>query len=307
MGDGADTIFEAAIIGDIDRLELGAGIAVGDVSALRSASDSDDVTLNIGGSTPGSILVDEQFAAATGSGMEEIVFADGTVWTKDDVQRVSLLTARTSGDDVIRGFAGRADTLSGWSGNDQLYGYSGSDTYLIDVNEGNDTIFETDDVLSHDRLIFGAGTVLSNLVVQRASNDQYDMVISFQGYTGSVRIDQQFVDRIDQQIVESTAGIEEVVLGDGSVLDWITLLKQYGGRNATAGNDTFVSTAGWATDAFWGGGGDDVMSSGSSWTHTYYFYDLGDGNELDRGHKRLAGPWGGNYSVQHRHLPRSER
>jgi Ca2+-binding RTX toxin-like protein len=269
-GDGNDTIFEGASNGDTDSLQLG-GIIAADVIAVRSSLDLDDVTLQIGGSAPGSIVLDEQFSASAGSGIEEIVFADNTVWTKDDIQGASLLGAKTAGDDVIRGFEGRDDNISGGAGNDQLYGYSGSDTYIVNVDEGNDTIFEVDNAGDIDTVAFGAGTTLGDLVIGRAANDQFDMVISFTGHAGSVRIDQQLDSRYN-------IGVEGVVLGDSTSLNRSDLLKIYGGMAATAGNDTYTGNSSWLTGYFWGKGGDDLLM-GSSSSVDYYYYDLGDGHD----------------------------
>lgn len=269
VGDGADTIFEAANSGDTDRVTLGVGITTADIVVVRSSSDPDDVTLQISGTSPGSILLDEQFATAIGSGIEEIAFADGTIWTTDDIKAASLVGSKTSGNDTVRGFDGRDDVLDGGAGNDLLYGYAGSDAYVFNGNDGADTIFEGTDGVSIDQIVSGAGLLAQDLIVERSTNDQYDMIVRFFGATGSITIDQQFH--------SSGQGIEQLVFGDGGVLSREGLFKAYGGMSATSGDDTFQSNGSWARNYFYGKGGDDIAQGSSSWE--YIYYDLGDGHD----------------------------
>ncbi|HLO78807.1 MAG TPA: calcium-binding protein [Magnetospirillum sp.] len=83
LGDGHDTILEGYWDGGGDRLVLGAGLTADKLILQRSASDLNDVTLRFAG-VEDSIFLDNEFAGA-GSGVEQIQFADGTVWTRDQL------------------------------------------------------------------------------------------------------------------------------------------------------------------------------------------------------------------------------
>ncbi len=158
IGDGHDVIYDAdRNASRIDRLVLGEGLNASDVIITRSTSDNDDVILTFAG-IEGSITLDEQFLNSSIYQLEEIVFADGTVWTSTDLENLYLEQSQTTGDDNITGFEYRDDTLnggagndiikgdagndtlSGGSGDDFLIGGSGSDTFIFNPGDGFDTI-----------------------------------------------------------------------------------------------------------------------------------------------------------------------
>ena len=88
LGDGHDTIVEAANASDIDTLALGAGIGAASLTVTRSVSNPDDVLVQF--ADGGSVLLKGEFAAATGTGVERVSFADGTVWSRDDLKSAAL-------------------------------------------------------------------------------------------------------------------------------------------------------------------------------------------------------------------------
>ncbi|WP_375459324.1 calcium-binding protein, partial [uncultured Enterovirga sp.] len=268
-GDGHDAVYEGAFAGDTDRLSLGAGIAVAAVTAVRSAADLDDVTLQVAGASPGSIFIDGQFALGDGHGLEEVAFADGTLWTKDYIKTASLLAARTAGNDTIRGFENRSDVIDGGAGDDQLFGFTGGDTYLSKANQGHDTIFEVGGAAAIDQIVFDPGMTTANLVVERGTNDRNDMVLRFTGYSGSLTINDQFY---------YGTGIESFMFGDGSVRLLEGVFKFYAGQSSTSGNDVF-SGSGLYQEWWRGKGGDDIINGSQSWDWEYFYYDLGDGHD----------------------------
>lgn len=75
------------------------------------------------------------------------------------------------GDDKLYGESGN-DTLDGGLGNDYLVGSSGSDTYLFNLGDGKDTIYNYDtESSSIDKLVFGAGTSIDKLWFEKNGND----------------------------------------------------------------------------------------------------------------------------------------
>ncbi|MGS7842664.1 calcium-binding protein [Stenotrophomonas forensis] len=147
--------------GRLDAISFAADIAPADIVASRVG---DDLLLVRAGSTDR--LTVSRYFQNDGNGpsrVDEIRFADGTIWTVAAVrQRVQVATAGDDhlqgyeGDDVLSGEGGH-DTLSGGQGNDQLFGGEGDDTLqggdgndLLDGGQGSDTLDggEGDDQLS---------------------------------------------------------------------------------------------------------------------------------------------------------------
>jgi Ca2+-binding RTX toxin-like protein len=140
-GDGQDTILEDSWqTGQTDRIELKAGITPDDVrlERVRDASkwwETDDLVLTIH-DTGETLTVKRHFDGSNRYAIEEIVFADGTVWDAEAIKARVLLGEE--GNDLLHGFAERNDLLSGGAGNDRLLGNTGNDT--LDGGAGTDTI-----------------------------------------------------------------------------------------------------------------------------------------------------------------------
>ncbi|PDS74837.1 calcium-binding protein, partial [Rhizobium sp. L43] len=141
-GDGNDTITEAANKGTADMLRL-IDLNPSDVTL---ASNGNDVTFIIaesaaGAGDAGSVLVKDTVDDWFSQGIDQVVFADGTVWSRSDIRTRLLDQAGTAGNDNIAGF-NTADRLIGRRGNDALNGGDGNDTYVYARGDGNDTITE---------------------------------------------------------------------------------------------------------------------------------------------------------------------
>ncbi len=103
------------------------------------------------------IAVQNQFTSAeNGVGIERIVFADGSVWSADEIVSCTVFAGTASaegltgttdrdfitglgGNDTITGGTGD-DTIIGGAGADFLAGGAGSDRYEWRIGDGNDTI-----------------------------------------------------------------------------------------------------------------------------------------------------------------------
>jgi len=183
LGDGDDTIYEYSSSTSFsrhlgDKLVLGPGIAPSEIIVTRNNDDLDDVTITFQG-VVGSIFLNEQYAG-TNYGLETIEFADGTVWTPSDLAHVGYAQAMTSGDDRIFGIQTN-DSINGAEGNDSLYGRLGADvltggagddyldgnwhgdTYVYNLGDGHDTIYEYSSHTIHsrhlgDKLVLGPGS-----------------------------------------------------------------------------------------------------------------------------------------------------
>ena len=101
-----------------------------DVSVTQDQWGS--VTLSVNGTEDSLTLANWRDSEA--SKIEQVVFADGTVWGVNDLQ-ARLSTASTTGSDFITGTSGN-DTISALSGDDAVFGVAGSD--VLDGGEGDD-------------------------------------------------------------------------------------------------------------------------------------------------------------------------
>ena len=241
-GDGQDIIdnYDAGA-GRADDLRFADGIAVTDVDARR---EGDDLVLRVAGGDDG-VRVQRYFQGdATGDyRLDAIRFADGTVWTVDNVK--ALVQQGTDGNDILTGYAGD-DTLSGGAGDDQLFGGAGSDTLfggagddLLNGEEGDDALYGGD---GNDTLAGGAG---DDLVDGGAGRD------ALYGGTGN----------------------DHLVGGEGD--DWLAGEAGDDVLEGGAGNDELRGGEG--ADTLAGGTGDDLLQGGLG--NDRYVFARGDGKD----------------------------
>src|SRR5947209_8786081 len=95
------------------------------------------------------------------------------------------------------------------------------------------------------------------------------MLLRFTGHTGSILLHGQFN-------VDTSAGVEQIVFGDGTIWSAADLFKAFAAAEATFGNDTLVG-ANDRRDYLHGLAGNDQLIGGSG-GDTYY-WDIGDGND----------------------------
>jgi Ca2+-binding RTX toxin-like protein len=126
-GDGQDTIWDVdSTAGNIDTIALKEGIAPSDVRISRMATGSVHLLLSIAGSTD-TLAVGNFFVGDGGSSIEQISFADGTIWDLATIKARALLPTAVADD--IGGYGGD-DQINGADGNDRLWGRTGNDTLL---------------------------------------------------------------------------------------------------------------------------------------------------------------------------------
>ena len=153
LGDGADTIIEygtadtAQHAASTDVVRFGPGILPADITRLRVG---DDLVFSIGMGGTDQLTLQGWFSDAT-SGIEQFIFADGTVWTLADLLVMPFNVTGTAGDDVLLGSDG-LDILSGLAGNDTLSASLGDDT--LSGGAGDDALY---DGLGANLLQGGAG------------------------------------------------------------------------------------------------------------------------------------------------------
>ncbi len=220
------------------------------------------------------------------------------------------------GDDIIDGGAGNDslngaggdDTLIGGTGDDWLKGNGGQDTYIYNINDGNDSIENYDaSVLAAQRvdaIVFGAGIQASDVKPSRQytdlvltlipSGETITIKLNYYDWEGEYFALMPFIrfndgtewttEYVRSLIVSATEG-NDVIYGFHDRDDFI---------GGLGGNDTIYGS--WGDDSLSGGGqddslfgehGDDTLSGNSGDDYLKggpgndtYVFDLGDGNDV---------------------------
>ncbi|AAF83478.1 hemolysin-type calcium binding protein [Xylella fastidiosa 9a5c] len=285
QGDGHDTIIEQ---GGTDKLVFGEGIVAADVRLLRQGQD---VVLDLGNGHDSIRLKDWLTSNGTrnhSADIEQIVFADGTLWTPETLSSMGLTTLGTSGNDTLKGWQGKDILLGGagddvldggegsnrleggagndvlkvsyWSadnvliggtGDDTLYGSAFADTYLFNQGDGHDTIIEQGGT---DKLVFGEGILAADV---RLLREGQDVVLDLGNGHDSIRLKDWLTSNGTRN---HSADIEQIVFADGTLWTPETLSSMGLTTLGTPGNDTLKGWQG--KDILLGGDGDDVLDGG---------------------------------------------
>ncbi|MFK0209528.1 calcium-binding protein, partial [Agrobacterium sp. NPDC090283] len=254
LGGGHDTIEEGADTISTDTLELGSGITTADVFFEVSAQNADDLVLRIR-SREETIILKNQLGA-NGAGIERLLFANGTIWTRESITPTLGGNQPSNGDDILTGTY-RADVLRGGTGNDILKGGLGADRYLYSLGDGNDRISDNSSADEIDELVFEFAYSGSGIAFKRAS-DGTSLLITVGG--SSIVI--------ENQLDGSGHGIDLVTFSSGEHLSRSDIETLVLASSMTSGNDVIAGTEG--ADVISGGAGDDV-ADGKEGADTYYF------------------------------------
>ncbi len=199
---------------------LDAGIAPADVTVRRDGT-GDDLLLTIAGAS-NTLRIKSYFFqdGASTYALEQVKFADGTVWSIADVKAKAL--QGTAGNDTLVGYAS-ADTLDGGAGNDWIDGRGGSDTYKFGKASGNDTISESSDSKANtDVVLLDAGIATADVAVRRDGTGD-DLLLTIAGASNTLRIKSYFY-----QDGKSSYALEQVKFADGTVWDYATVKAKAG-------------------------------------------------------------------------------
>ena len=162
------------------------------------------------------IEIDEHFYSTTHYyGIEEVEFADGTVWNRDQLFEQAWIRG-TGGADSLQGFSSD-DTFYGGAGDDTIYSTSGSDTFVYASGDGNDKIDEENGSTSFvDRL------ELTDLNVADVSVSQVgnDLMISINATGHTIEVDEHFYS------TTRNYGIEELAFADGTIWDRAAIIAE---------------------------------------------------------------------------------
>lgn len=175
-GDGNDKIDEENNSSTaVDVLEL-TDLNAGDISLEHIGNDLFVVDTTTGHR----IEIDEQYYASNSYwGIEQIKYADGTIWDRAKMKQEAIITGSAQAD-TLSG-AAMANKYQGLAGDDTITGGAGNDTFIFASGFGNDTITDftagaaSDDVIEFNG-VTGATTYAEVLAL--AADDGTDTTIT---------------------------------------------------------------------------------------------------------------------------------
>jgi Ca2+-binding RTX toxin-like protein len=248
LGDGVDTIEDAAVAGAGNRVRFGSGIVYQSLTLMRSDTS---LTIGVGGDGDAIRLTNSELVASTGSLVVDLLeFADGS-----HVHFASLLLGATEGDDV----------LLGGSGDEVIEGLDGND--LLDGREGDDALTGG---AGDDILIGGPG---SNTMAGGDGDDTYVVadsrdVVRESPEAGADMVQSVITYTLPVQVENLTLVGPAVIEGTGNALD-----------NVLLGNSAANTLDGGAGgDILMGRGGDDRLLGGTG--NDIYRFGRGDGRDM---------------------------
>ena len=225
--------------------------------------------------------------------LEQIKFADGTVWTKDDIDyKMHHLTGTENNDrlaaydkaKVVYHGRGGDDTLVGSEGNDELYGDAGNDT--LDGNSGNDVFVGgkgNDEIISIagddvyvfnrgdgqdtindyngiDTIRFGKGIRPEDIIISRVPwYGDYNLVLSFKDTDDKITVVSHFgSSNYSGYYAAPQRKIEKFEFDDGTVWTAETIDDKMHNLVGTDAKDIFVAYDDKPV-TYYGMGGDDTL------------------------------------------------
>ena len=288
-GAGNDLVSDTdATAGNVDTVQMAAGILASDVSGSRSGND---LVLRIAG-TSDTLTLGSFFSGAS-SEIERVAFADGTVWDVNVLRQLGTINGTsgadsltgTSGDDQMFGLAGNDtlnglggnDYLDGGAGNDSMAGGAGDDTYIVDsatdivtegAGAGTDTVQSSitltlgsnveNLILTGTGNINGTGNTLANSITGNSGNN------TLSGGTGADTMAGGAGD--DSYVVDNAGDVVTELPGEGAdtVSSSVTYALSANVENLTLTGTSAVNGTGNALDnVLTGNSGANVLTGGA--------------------------------------------
>ena len=270
VGDGLDTIYDDNRGNtDNDTIKFGEGISFSDITFSRKDNNLimtlfNDITQRV---------IIQNFFSSSYYQVEKLEFADGTTVPltergfefiqNDGADNVSGTNYDDTiygkgGNDTIYGYSGN-DTLIGGKGNDRLEGSYGDDTYIWNLGDGFDTIYDYNGGnTDNDTIKFGEGISFEDLSFERDGNSLIIYVNNDK--TQGIKI---------QDYYSSYSQVEKLKFANGTIVETSTIAVTTDRSDALAAqditgtdnNDTL--TGGNFGDTLTGNDGDDVIDGGA--------------------------------------------
>ena len=270
VGDGLDTIYDDNRGNtDNDTIKFGEGISFSDITFSRK--DNNLIMTLFNDITQGVII--QNFFSSSYYQVEKLEFADGTTVPltergfefiqNDGADNVSGTNYDDTiygkgGNDTIYGYSGN-DTLIGGKGNDRLEGSYGDDTYIWNLGDGFDTIYDYNGGnTDNDTIKFGEGISFEDLSFERDGNSLIIYVNN--NKTQGIKI---------QDYYSSYSQVEKLKFADESVVETSTVAvtidrsDALAAQNITGTDNNDILTGGNFGDTLTGNDGDDVIDGGA--------------------------------------------
>ncbi len=265
LGDGHDTITDAARAGEGNLIQFGPGITLDSLTFVHDQGQQ-TLTIQVGGggdsiqllgfdpNTFNSVVDTLAFANGTAVALaDQLPLPDGFVQGTDD----SNVIRTGSGDDVIDAQAGNDtvvagaghDLLIGGTGNDVLTGGPGQDTYLFNPGDGMDIVSDTSG--EGNQLVFGLGVSSDSVTLGLGAGNSLSV------RTGVAGDAIQIVTGLEGG---SAPSIDSLEFADGSTLPIAELFARGIEIVGTAGPDTLTGTN--VIDRISGDAGNDIIDGG---------------------------------------------
>jgi len=247
-------------------LAFGAGISPSDVTVSGDALG--DLILSLDANDR--ITLQNATQAALGLGVQQVTFADGTIWTY--AQMTSMATTGSPTNTNLYGTGGSEVFDSQGYANFE-YGGGGGDTFVYDPGYGPLQIDENDFSPDPDNVLqFGQGILPTDITVSSDSDE--DLILTLNDGMGddSITIDDGinaasgvYTD-LNGQFVEQTDGVQGIEFANGDTWTAAQILSVL--STPTPGPNLLISDA--DNYVFDGLGGDDVeISTGNSETFIF--------------------------------------
>ncbi|MFZ5659601.1 MAG: putative Ig domain-containing protein [Pseudomonadota bacterium] len=260
-GDGQDVIEEGYAVGE-DVVALAPGIAPADITVRWTLQDDMVVTLPDGSRLT---VRDQAYPWSGELGIEQLRFADGTVWGRDELASRAL-AATASDDSIVGGY--QDDLLEGGAGNDRFQNLGGYDTYRFGIGDGQDVIEDT-----YGSVLFKSGIGQNDV---RFTRDGNDLIATVSTSGDAIRLKNWLnswrrIGRFDFANGASL-GISDVlaklnVSGGSEILygspgdDTLAGTEKNGTLYGREGNDALAGDAG--ADNLYGESGNDMLEGGA--------------------------------------------
>lgn len=280
VGSGHDTIDERmrTIVTEndgIDRLYIAAGIMPDDVTVEDIDHKSYKITITATGDT---LLLTDQFTYGTAFAnfdeIEQVIFADGTIWTAEGVARMLLQQQISDGDDYVWGY-GWSDDMDGGAGDDRLEGNAGGDKYYFGTGLGNDIINDNPGTAwgnDPDSLTF-RGLSLDDL---HFVDSMEELIVTIRS-TGETLVIEKYFSSLPYWKIEWFNFADGTTLTSTDIDNLVTSQNALEGitKRGSRGSDNIYATPG--DDGLFGDTGDDRLygQDGSD----RYIFRSGDGND----------------------------
>lgn len=302
-GDGNDTINDS----DTTTFETDVLVLEGvtsDKVTLTRANGSLHMTVTVAaiGAIPAeTIMVLDKYNAASNanSGIEEIRFADGVIWTLDDIRSRTNVNGTGSAEvlsgtnfrDNLFGLDGvdtinagaNDDYLAGGQGADVLDGGAGNDYFLWSAGDGNDILSDTSTSTTEVDTL-----ELTNVASNAATLTRSGADLLVTAGTETITVKNRFNTGADGR------GVEMITFSDGVTME---VLSGPLGTIETTGTSAAQTLTGWAfsdvqyglagadildakagNDSLFGGDGNDTLKGGDG--SDTYIWSRGDDNDL---------------------------